>query len=194
MMAMKFFQPSLRLRRELEFDIWREANLVESYGTSKEGLALAAARRGFDVCTLGKHLRHSFIDTLADKIPGIDYRTLELLYQDTLRKFRALGLRNLNEPIDLNDLRNALRRNQVPIVLTDTMLFREKESLPHWIVLTGYSKGWWSVNNPLAKSSGTRVKESELRDHLGFQGVRCALLVLGLRRRKRVGSDSLGLI
>ena len=36
--AMKFFQPNLRLTRELEFDIWREANLVESYGTSKEGL------------------------------------------------------------------------------------------------------------------------------------------------------------
>ena len=58
MMAMKFFQPSLNLNRKLEFDIWREANLVESYGTSKEGLALAAARRGFDVYTLGRALRH----------------------------------------------------------------------------------------------------------------------------------------
>jgi hypothetical protein len=36
MMAMKFFQPNLRLTRELEFDIWREANLVESYGTRKD--------------------------------------------------------------------------------------------------------------------------------------------------------------
>jgi len=52
MMAMKFFQPSLTLTRELEFDIWREANLVETYGTSKEGLALAAARRGFDAYTI----------------------------------------------------------------------------------------------------------------------------------------------
>jgi predicted double-glycine peptidase len=47
MMVMKFFQPNLRLSRELEFDIWRESNLVESYGTSREGLTVAAAKRGF---------------------------------------------------------------------------------------------------------------------------------------------------
>ncbi|MGA8857472.1 MAG: peptidase C39 family protein [Candidatus Bathyarchaeia archaeon] len=64
MMAMKFFQPDLRLTGELEFDIWREANLVESYGTSKEGLALAAARRGFDVYTLGSARTHPFIDAI----------------------------------------------------------------------------------------------------------------------------------
>ena len=44
MMAMKFFQPALRLTKGLELDIWRESNLVESYGTSKEGLAAGCCK------------------------------------------------------------------------------------------------------------------------------------------------------
>lgn len=182
MMAMKFFQPSLHLTRVLEFDIWREANLVESYGTSKEGLALAAARRGFDVCTMGKQLRHSFVDALDDKISGVDYRMLELLYEDTRSKFKAFGLRNLCPRIRLSKLKNGLKKSHVPIILTDTTLFGEREGLPHWVVLTGYSNGTWYLNNPVAKSPSTRIKEARLGMHLGFQGVQCALLVRGLRR------------
>jgi hypothetical protein len=73
MMAMKFFQPSLPLSKGLELDIWRESNLVESYGTSKEGLAVAAARRGFSAYTMGISRKHSFIDEISHEIPSIDW-------------------------------------------------------------------------------------------------------------------------
>jgi hypothetical protein len=33
MMAMKYFNPGLKLTRDLEIDIWREANLVEDWST-----------------------------------------------------------------------------------------------------------------------------------------------------------------
>jgi hypothetical protein len=183
MMAMKFFQPSLRLGRDLEFGIWREASLVESYGASKEGLALAAARRGFDVYTAGKYLRHSFVDLIADKIPAIDYHMLELLYRDTRRKFIALGLRNSGSTVDLHKLKSALNKSHIPILLTSTTLFGDNEALPHWIVLTGYSENAWYVNNPLANSRGTRLQETRLRDGLGYQGVQCAIVVRGLSRQ-----------
>ena len=183
MMAMNFFQPELRLTGELEFDIWREANLVGSYGTSKEGLALAAARRGFDVYTVGRYLRHSFVDAIADKIPTVDYRMLELLYKDTRRKFTTMDLRNSCRTVRLAKVKGVLRMSQVPILLTSTRLFGDKEGLPHWVVLTGYSRDVWHVNNPLAKSPNTRVEQTRLRKNLGYRGVQCALVVRGLRKR-----------
>jgi hypothetical protein len=82
-MAMKYFRPSLRLSKEMEFDIWRESNLVESYGSSKKGLAVAAAKRGFSVYTMGLPGHHSFVDALSTKIPNINNEILELLYHDT---------------------------------------------------------------------------------------------------------------
>jgi hypothetical protein len=183
MMAMKFFQPNLRLNRGLEFDIWREANLVESYGTSKEGLALAAARRGFETYTMGSSLRHSFVDIIADKIPQLDYRMLELLYDDIRRKFRAIGLRNITSKIELSTIERVLKKSQVPILLTSTSLFRKDEPpLPHWVVVTGCGeKGWW-LNNPLANAPDAMVGHKELQKNLGYREARCVVVVCGLRR------------
>lgn len=182
MMAMKFFRQSIRLNRELEFDIWREANLVESYGTSKEGLALAAARRGFSVFTMGKSRRYSYVDAITNKLPGIDSEILELLYKDTRRKFIAMKLTNVNRKIRLKDMRTLLHNFQIPIILTDTSLFGEEEALPHWIVLAGYSGVNWYVNNPLADSADTRVADSKLSKNLGYRGVQCAVVVRGVKR------------
>jgi len=182
MMAMKVFQPNLRLNRGLEFDIWREANLVESYGTSKEGLALAAARRGFQAYTMGSSLRHSFVDMIADKIPQIDYTMLELLYHDIRRKFRAIGLRNITSKIEPYTIERVLEKSQVPILLTSTSLFRKDEPpLPHWVVVTGCGeKGWW-LNNPLANAPDTMVGHKELQKNLGYREARCVVVVCGLR-------------
>ena len=184
MMAMKFYKPSLRTTRGLEFDIWREANLVESYGTSKEGLALAAATRGFDVYTMGRPMRHSFVDEIADKVPGVDYEMLELLYNDTRAKFKSMSLRNVSSRLELSKLRRVLTESHVPILLTSTSLFGGKEDLPHWIVLTGYGKSSWYVNNPLGKKPNTRLSHRVMEENVGYRQVRCALIVRGLRLQK----------
>lgn len=191
MMAMKFFQPNLRLNRGLEFDIWREANLVESYGTSKEGLALAAARRGFEAYTMGSSLRHSFVDMIADKIPQIDYTTLELLYDDIRRKFRAIGLRNITSKIELSTIERVLKKSQVPILLTSTSLFRKDEPpLPHWVVVTGCGEKGWCLNNPLANAPDTMVGHKELQKNLGYREARCVVVVCGLRKPRLILSKA----
>jgi hypothetical protein len=183
MMAMKFFQPRLKLSRALEFDIWREANLVESYGTSKEGLALAAARRGFDVYTMGALQRYSFVKTIARNIPGIDFRMLELLYKDTKVKFRAMGLKNVGSRVQTSKLKASLQRPEVPLVLTSTSLFGERNGLPHWVVVTGYRTDYWYINNPLATAPYTRLEDAKFAHNLGYRGIRCAVIVRGPRRR-----------
>jgi predicted double-glycine peptidase len=47
MMTMKYFDSNLKLTKDLEIDIWREANLVEDWPTCGRGLAYSAAKRGF---------------------------------------------------------------------------------------------------------------------------------------------------
>jgi len=183
MMAMKYFRPSMQLNRALELDIWRESNLVESYGTSKEGLALAAAKRGFSVYTIGLPHRHSFVDAIADKIPSVDSEILELLYKDTRSKFRAMRLENVSTKIELSMMRRILRKSHVPVMLTSTSLFGDEDALPHWIVLTGYSEEDWYVNNPLADRANTRIDRAELTSNLGYRKVQCVVVVRGPKRR-----------
>ena len=167
----------------MEFDIWREANLVESYGTSKEGLALAAGRRGFDVYTMGNSSRPSFVDAIGERIPGIDYKMLELLYDDTRAKFKSMSLKNVGSRIELRKLKGVLEKSHVPILLTSTSLFGEKDELPHWVTLIGYEEDGWYVNNPLGKRPNTRVNQTALEENLGFQQIQCAVIVRGLSKR-----------
>jgi hypothetical protein len=185
MMAMKYFCPSIRLSQGLELDIWRESNLVESYGTSKEGLALAAAKRGFSVYTIGLTRRHSFVDAIADKIPAFDSEILELLYRDTRSKFRGMRLKNLSTKIELSMMRRILQRSHVPVILTSTSLFGDEDALPHWIVLTGYSDEDWYVNNPLADRANMRIDQTELSGNLGYRGAQCAVVIRGLERTQK---------
>jgi hypothetical protein len=182
-MAMKFFQPALHLTKGLELDIWRESNLVESYGTSKEGLALAAARRGFSAYTMGISQEHSFVDEISHEIPSLDKHVLELLYRDIRSKFRAMGLTNVNRPIKLQTLKALLTKSHIPLFLTSTSLFGGKEDLPHWVVLTGYSDKSLYVNNPLSKEPDTRVEQERLERNLGYRGIQCAVVIRGLMKR-----------
>jgi hypothetical protein len=180
LMAMKFFQPALRLTKGLELDIWRESNLVESYGTSKEGLAVAAARRWFSAYTMGISRKHSFIDEISQEIPSVDRDVLELLYLDIRSKFRAMGLSNVNRPIKLQILKALLTKSHIPLFLTSTSLFGVKEDLPHWVVLTGYSGDSLYVNDPLANGPNTRVEQERLERNLGYRGIQCAVVIRGL--------------
>ncbi len=132
------------------------------------------------------------MESIADKIQNVDYRMLELLYNDTRKKFRAMRLGNNEHDVSLIGLKKVVALSHVPMVLTSTRLFGEREELPHWVVLTGYSDDSWYINNPLAKSADTRITKSELQENFGYRGTRCAVVIRGLRRKRMARKDKRG--
>ena len=129
LMAMKFFQPALRLTKGLELDIWRESNLVESYGTSKEGLAVAAARRGFSAYTMGISRKHSFIDEISHEIPSVDRDVLELLYRDIRSKFRRNGTKQCQSSDQTANPEGASDQVAYSIIPDHDVIVRRKRGL-----------------------------------------------------------------
>jgi ABC-type bacteriocin/lantibiotic exporter with double-glycine peptidase domain len=125
------------------------------------------------------------VDAIADRIPGIDYKMLELLYKDTRAKFTSMSLKNVGPRVELRKLKSVLRKSHIPILLTSTSLFGEKDGLPHGVVLTGYGKNSWYINNPLGKRPNTRLSHEVMEENLGYRQVRCALIVAGLRQQRR---------
>jgi hypothetical protein len=45
---------------------------------------------------MGVSRTHSFVDAIADQIPGVNMGNLELLYKEIGRKFREMNLKNIN--------------------------------------------------------------------------------------------------
>lgn len=179
MMAMGAFDPSLDLDRDLELTIWREANLVEVWGTSREGLALAASRRGFRVSTKGDTEGVSFVEALRDELPEIDEEMLRRMYEHTRDQFRDRGLEDATEAVTVGDVEAALRAGSVPVVLVDGAMLWD-EAIPHWVAACGATEEAVEVQDPAQEEGPRAIPREEAEALLGFRGIHCAVVVHGL--------------
>jgi hypothetical protein len=91
MMAMKYFDEHLPLTKDLEIDIWREANMLEIYGTSRFGLAYAAAIRGFRAIVTSKSDTIDFVDTICKSISDLNQQMLKLHFNERKDRCKKNG-------------------------------------------------------------------------------------------------------
>ncbi|MCL5066964.1 MAG: peptidase C39 family protein [Thaumarchaeota archaeon] len=156
-MAMKYLDESISLSKDLVMDIWREANMVESYRTSRYGLTFAAAKGGFKARVHSNIEGYGFLNELEPPIEGLNHRMLKLFFEERKKRCKKLGVREERRRITLGLIRRSLASRAVPLLLTNARNFSEKENLPHWIVVTGVDTQRLYVNNSLA----TRKKKEE---------------------------------
>jgi len=180
LMAMRHFDPSLEATRELEVDLWREANLVEAYASSRQGLALAAHRRGFQVRTQGNAETVELLDHLRLDLDEPNRDVAVALHEDVRRRCRAARIPDEVSRVKLNAVRGWLSKGWIPLVLVDARLVGD-EAAPHWVVVTGVGGDRVVFHDPLASRGGRTRRAAEFRRRLGFRGVSCAVIVEGRR-------------
>ena len=133
MMAMNYLDDRQVLSKELEIDIWREANLVAVVGTSRYGLAFSAATRGFSARVASST---GGIDFVGKYDSPLDDEAMDLLrsqFSERCTRCRNLGVKESCAPVTARTLRAALGRGHVPLVVTSTR-FYSNEDLPHWVI------------------------------------------------------------
>lgn len=148
MMAMATLDPSLKLNRKLELRLWREATTVFMTaghgGCGPYGLALAAARRGFEVRVYvsGKGVH------LVDSVRSDDKKEVMRLVQEDMREeLRTLGVPVVHKAISLARMEAAFGGGAIPLVLISSwQIYGER--FPHWVVVTGFDKSFVYVNDP----------------------------------------------
>jgi predicted double-glycine peptidase len=177
MMAMKFVDKRLELSKELEMDIWREANMLESYGTSRYGLAFSAVRRGFGAKIYSNIRRAGFVKKIEPMIGKVDYHLLKFFLDERKMRSAKLGAREGDLVKITGDLlKRTLKSGSVPIVLSNTEYFNA-EDIPHWIAISGIDKDYVYVNNPLGRVANRRVPLRSLDRIIGFKGDQCMVAV-----------------
>ncbi len=175
-MAMKYFEPGIQLSEELEIDIWREANMVELYGTSRYGLAYSAAARGFKVKVLSNRKSYGYVDRLQPAIECINRRMLKLLFEERRRRCLVMGVDEEIVTITPEILRKAILSKMVPIMLTSTDWF-SREDIPHWVAVTGIKdNNTVYINNPIGPPIA-RIVRKPFEEIAGYKGDQCAVLI-----------------
>lgn len=170
MMAMKYLEPGVRPGKDLEIDLWREANLITVCGTSRYGLAFSAATRGFSARVTSNTGGIDFADKF---VPSLDAPTTLLLreqFSERRARCKKLPVRERQAMITDRTLREALFSNHVPLIVTSSR-FCGGEDCPHWVVVTGIDDKFLYFSSP----SDVRPKKRKtglpaLQEFVGYHG------------------------
>jgi hypothetical protein len=178
MMAMACFDKGIKLNRALELDIWREANLVEVWGTSRYGLALASKRRGFPTRIVNNTKDMGYAEIVPKYRRGIDRKWMKFFLNDLKKKCASNGIVEDVKRFGLPEIRKILKEGGIPVALVNAELL-SNEYLPHWIVFKGFDKNLFYINNPLdtPKKRKVRIPSKIIQKSLGFMGFRSLVVV-----------------
>ncbi len=156
MMVLKYMNRNFKLSKEQEYSIWQEAVNGSVWHGSKYGIAYALAKRGAKVKIISNTKDEGYDRKMA-VYENVNLDTLTASFNEI--KGKALSM-NVEEEhsnaISINSIKKALSNNQLPIVLIDANSINPYlESSPHWVVVTGYDKDAFYINDPYSDSTMT---------------------------------------
>jgi len=138
MMAMRHFDPKLRLDRTLELVLWKEATTVFMTaglgGCEPFGLAVAAGRRGYRAEVLVPGRGVPFLGSVRTEDKK---EVVRLVHRQMKAEAESLGTAVRYRGFGSADIARALRGGAVPIVLVSAHRLHGFR-VPHWVVVTGF--------------------------------------------------------
>jgi hypothetical protein len=189
-MVMKHFDPSLEMGRELEFEVWRQCNMIGIKGGDPYGLSVPLIDAGHEVRLITQRkkiiehkpwkrrlLRHFSSEDIELSIFGM---------RENKRRASARGLPvTFKRPV-VADLVQGVQDGFVPIALVHMGVVHSL-NIPHWIVVTYAEEENVVFNDPYPPKGrkGLRLPYAKFQKILDDIGNRIGLSpsVLFVRRK-----------
>jgi len=181
LMVMKHFDSRIELTRQLEFEIWRNCNMIGTKGADPFGLAVPLIDAGFEVRLLTQ--RRIMANTKRWKRrltrAGFTLQEAELsIFGIRQNKLRALS-RNLavqyKRPAVL-DMAIAVGEGYVPIALVHMGVVHSL-NIPHWVVVTDVTDESVTFNDPYPPKGrrGLRLSQNKFQEILDNIGIKIGM-------------------
>ncbi len=149
LMSFARFESATELTRTHELQLWREATTIYMTsghgGCSGHGLALAAARRGFEVELWSRSSTVPFIDGVRDPNKK---SVIELVHQDFCQQLAGYSNVTVTDmPPTQAQFEGWLAEGASVLLLISTYRFTGNKE-PHWILLSGMSEHFFFIHDP----------------------------------------------
>ncbi len=166
-MVLKFVSPTFKLKKENEYSIWQEAVNGSVWHGSKYGLAYALCKRGARVGIISNTKDEGYDRKIAvDENVNLD--TLSASFNEIRDKAVNSGVEEEHGIISIQNIKKALSSNFIPIVLIDASVINPYlDSSPHWVVVKGYDKDAFYINDPYSDSMIT-IDTNAFKSALGY--------------------------
>ena len=162
MMAMRALDPAVRMDRTMELRLWREATTIFMTsghgGCGPFGLALASARRGFDVEIYVNDPGVPLLDSVRSPEKK---EVMRLVHEEMLQEVTEMDLPVHYTRLSLEELRQKHEQGAIPLVLISSYrIYRDKT--PHWVVVTGFDAHLVYVNDPFVDRDEGETETSSI--------------------------------
>ena len=148
LMGMKALNRKIKLNREHEIELWREATTIFMTsghgGCGPHGLALAAHIRGFEV--------ELYINTSASLfVQGVrsahKKEVIQLVQKSFEKKIRKEKIKVFKDEYDWDTIKDIFAYGGIPVLLISAYRLTETKA-PHWIVLTAMEGDFIYFHDP----------------------------------------------
>ena len=148
MMAIKTLNPSYKMTRYDELQIWREATTIFMMaghgGCSPYGLALSAWNRGFQVTLYVNQSGPPFVDG----VRGDEKKeVVELVHKSFLKQIRKTRIKLQVQHLETNEMDKILDSGKPILALISTWLLN-RNKVPHWVYVSDADDQFVYVNDP----------------------------------------------
>ena len=181
LMIFKFFNARLKLNRTLEFEVWRQCNMIGVKGADPFGMSVPLLDAGYEVHLLTQ--RRSMIDP---DLWRSRMQELRLTPEDedlavfgiAENKKRALGrgLTVVYSRLTVERVAKSFYEGFIPIALVHMGVVHQLD-IPHWVVVTDVGDDHVAFNDPYPPKGGENicVSREEFQQMLGDVGTRFGL-------------------
>ena len=167
-MVLKYLNKNLKMKKELEFQIWQEAVNGSVWHGSRYGIAYALAKRGAKSQIISNAKDEGYEKKLA-VYEGINLDTLSASFNEIREKARQLKIKEQFGTTTINTIKKQINSGRIPIVLVNANVLNPYlEPSPHWVVIKGYDKDTFYINDPYSDSTIT-MEPQVFKGALGFE-------------------------
>lgn len=159
-MVLNRFDPGLGLSRKLEFDLWREMNLIGVRGADPWGLAVPFLRRGHDATVITEREETFTVDRWDELFEPEEIELARWAMEDNRRRAKEAGVEAEIRPPRFGDLRKALDAERAPVCMVN-MRMLHGEDIPHWVVPTRIDDDGVTFHDPYPPKGQADVRFSQ---------------------------------
>jgi len=181
LMIFKLFDPRLKLNRTLEFEVWRQCNMIGVRGSDPFGMSVPLLAAGCEVHLVTqrkgmlnlslwrKRLReHSFTQE--------DARLAVFGIAENRKRALGRGLSVEHGRLTVERVAGSFNEGFIPVALVHMGVVHQLD-IPHWVVVTGVGEDHVAFNDPYPPKGGKgiRVRRKEFQKMLDDVGTRIGL-------------------
>ncbi len=168
MMVLKFINKNFKPKKDEEFAIWQDAIPGSVWYGSRHGIAYALAKRGATPQIISNAKDEGYEKKLA-VFEGINVDTLKSSFEEIKKKTKDMNIQESYGVASVNSIKKHMNSGKIPIVLVNANALNPYlEAAPHWIVVKGYDKDLFYINDPYSDSTIT-MEPDQFKQMLGYE-------------------------